>query len=123
MHYQRFLKDGSAGEADSRKTDTYIAIAEKALGHALPKGAVVHHVDEDRTNSNPSNLVICPDQSYHVLIHQRMRAYEACGHADWLKCGHCKQYDDPANMYVREARHQGQHRECHAAYKREKRNG
>jgi hypothetical protein len=51
-------------------------IAEKALGKPLPKGAVVHHIDEDKANNHPSNLVICPDQTYHRLIHARMKAYE-----------------------------------------------
>jgi hypothetical protein len=83
----------------------------------------VHHVDLDHSNDDPSNLVICPDQSYHVLIHQRTRAYEACGHASWLKCVHCKQYDAPGNMYVKPNRNTAHHRDCHAAYKREKRTG
>lgn len=107
---------------EDKKTE-HVMVAEAALGHVLPVGAVVHHIDEDKLNNEPSNLVICPDQRYHVLLHQRMRALEVCGHADWLKCAHCKQYDDPKNMYVREARHQAYHRECHAAYKREKRTG
>lgn len=31
-------------------------------------------------------------------MHQRLRAYEACGNADWVKCSICKQYDDPKNL-------------------------
>ncbi len=48
-------------------------VAERALGHALPAGAVVHHVDEDTTNNAPNNLVICQDDNYHKLLHARKR--------------------------------------------------
>jgi hypothetical protein len=55
----------------------HVLIAEKALGKPLPKGAVVHHVDRDSMNNNtksPWNLVVCPDQAYHLLLHARVRA-------------------------------------------------
>ena len=46
-------------------------VAVKALGRALPKGACVHHVDENPRNNAPSNLVICQDNAYHKLLHVR----------------------------------------------------
>lgn len=56
----------------------HIWIAERALGKKLPPGAVVHHMNEDKTdNFTPLNLIICPDQAYHMLLHKRMRDYEA----------------------------------------------
>ena len=70
----------------------HVLIAEKALGHSLPEGAIVHHVNEDTFDNRNENLVICPSKAYHALIHQRMRALEACGHADWRKCSYCFQY-------------------------------
>lgn len=76
----------------------HIAVAEKALGKRLPKGAIVHHWDEDGLNNEPSNLLVCPDEAYHKLIHRRMRAYDACGHADWQKCSYCGEYDNPIVM-------------------------
>ena len=51
----------------------HIVVAERALGKPLPKGAVVHHVDGQQWNNEPSNLVICPDQAYHMLLHRRMK--------------------------------------------------
>ena len=37
----------------------------------LPKGLIIHHVDEDPTNNSNANLVVCQDQSYHILLHFR----------------------------------------------------
>lgn len=56
----------------------HIVIAERALGKPLPEGAVVHHVDRDGTNNNTKslwNLIVCPDQGYHLLLHARARAF------------------------------------------------
>ena len=76
----------------------HVAVAQHALGKPLPVGAVVHHVDENKSNNTPANLVICPSQAYHLLLHQRMRAFAASGHYDWRKCNVCKQYDSPDRL-------------------------
>lgn len=82
-------------------------IAEKALGKFLnPKHPVHHHTD--------TQLVICENNGYHRIIHQRTRAYEACGHANWLKCKFCKQYDDPKNLRNNSAGIY--HNSCHYDY-------
>ena len=52
----------------------HIFLAEKALGRSLPKGAVVHHMNCDRSdNFTKLNLVICPSQGYHLFLHRRLR--------------------------------------------------
>ena len=76
----------------------HVIIAERILGKALPKGVQVHHVDSNGLNNAHSNLVICPDQSYHSLLHARTEAITACGNPNWRKCCHCKSWDDPANL-------------------------
>lgn len=78
----------------------HILFAEAALGKPLPPKAVVHHSDERQGQVDPRGLVICPDENYHRLIHQRSRALKASGHADWRKCNICKSYDDPSRLYV-----------------------
>lgn len=115
--------DISSGYRVFGKKAEHITIAEKALGHALPVGAVVHHVNEDRLDNRPENLVICQNQAYHVLLHRRMRALEECGHADWMKCEFCHQYDTPENLYIRPNKYAGFHRSCSAKHARDKRNG
>lgn len=108
-HGYRLLSDGKHD-----KVREHIVIAERALGRPLPPEAVVHHVDEDRANNAPSNLVICPDRAYHNLLHQRMRARDACGNPNWLRCCRCKTYDDPANLSVSGGR--AYHRACNAEH-------
>jgi len=51
----------------------HIWLAEEALGKPLPYGAVVHHVDAKPWNNRPGNLVVCPDQAYHRLLHERSK--------------------------------------------------
>jgi len=78
----------------------HILIAEKVLGKSLPDGAVVHHDNENRSDNRKENLVICENHVYHMLLHRRMRALKACGHADWRKCKYCKEYDNLENLYI-----------------------
>ena len=68
----------------------HVLVAEKALGHYLPLQAVVHHVNENKSENQNCNLVMCEDQSYHKLLHVRARAYKACGNPSARKCHICK---------------------------------
>lgn len=96
----------------------HILIAERALGKPLPAGAEVHHVDRNRSNNAPRNLVVCPDSAYHQLLHRRQRALDACGHADWMKCKYCKRYDAPEN--VKQSASGSFHQSCFRAYARQR---
>lgn len=97
----------------------YLAIARKALGKRLPYGVVVHHVDGNNQNNVNSNLVICPNRAYHNMLHARERALDTCGHADWLKCQFCKQYDAPLSII--KTKNMQFHRECLSNYNRKRR--
>ena len=86
---------------EGRKVREHVLVAEKALGRRLPPKAEVHHVDGNKLNNAPANLVVCQDRSYHFLLHARQRAYDATGSADALQCRFCQQHDAPASLRVR----------------------
>jgi hypothetical protein len=73
----------------------YVLIAEKALGHSQPLGALVHHVDEDRSNNKNSNLVILQSVSEHAQLHRRLRIKQAGGNP-WTQqiCCTCRAVKD-----------------------------
>ena len=59
---------------NGRRIYEHVYLAEKALGRRLPPKAEIHHMNEETAdNHTPFNLVICPDKSYHRLLHDRMR--------------------------------------------------
>jgi len=92
----------------------HVLVASRALGKPLPKGAAVHHVNGDGHDNRPENLVVCPDNAYHRTLHRRMEALAASGHADWRKCGLCKHYDAPENLYIDPSGKNVKHRACAA---------
>ena len=73
----------------------YVMIAEAALGHDLPPGAIVHHVDGDRRNSRNDNLCVLQDQAEHLRVHRRLRILRAGGNP-WTQqiCCSCQQVKD-----------------------------
>ena len=94
-------------------------IAERALGHKLPVGSGVHHVDGDKLNFSPTNLVIYPNAAYHKLLHIRTRALEATGDPAQRQCGYCHGYSPVAELIASgRLRVRYWHRECHNSYQK-----
>jgi hypothetical protein len=143
LHYGRWQRYGSTDKPKEREpvgwyTNTagyrigtltksnymqleHIRIAEVTFGGPLPKGAEVHHVDENPSNNDHHNLVICQDKAYHRLLHSRRRALLACGNPNWRPCVFCGNHDDPALMMkhgviVGRSQRQFCHRQCRIDY-------
>jgi len=51
----------------------HIVAAEICLGRPLNIGEIVHHHDEDKSNSHYSNLLVFPSQSDHAKFHGAVR--------------------------------------------------
>lgn len=70
----------------------HLIIATNALGRRLPKGAEVHHVDNNGLNNARTNLVICQDRAYHKLLHIRAHVRACGGDPNTQRiCGNCGQ--------------------------------
>lgn len=143
MHYRRLRIHGdalavlkrSAGEGsidgkgyllftiNGRSHRAHTLVAEAALGRKMKQNEVVHHIDENRLNNSPDNLLICT-RAYHVLIHRRMRAIKDSGNADFRKCPYCRKHDDKEKMYEAKRKNSSSfyHRECYNLNRQEQKN-
>jgi hypothetical protein len=46
-------------------------VMAEIIGRPLTHEEVVHHVDRNPRNNDPSNLVLCADQAEHLKLHMR----------------------------------------------------
>lgn len=76
----------------------HIVVAEKALGKPIPASVIIHHHNGIRSDNRNTNLVICENHAYHVLIHARLRVFRMGFDPDLFKycgsCGQCKPFGD-----------------------------
>lgn len=103
--------------ADGIEKPEHVRIVERVIGRPLPHGAVVHHADRNRAHNDNSNLVLCPSTAYHNLLHKRIRAMEATGDPNSLKCCRCGNYDSAENLHV--SKSQAYHLACNAKHVRD----
>ena len=77
------LRDARLGTGEGKtysKTygvHTHRIVAEKTLGRPLEKGEIVHHIDGNKRNNDPSNLMVMT-QSEHCRLHFRKRGDAEC---------------------------------------------
>jgi len=85
--------------------------AEIALGRPLQGFECVHHADGSIDATAP--LVICPDNAYHRLLHQRLRVKLAGGNPDTDKiCCACQQCQSKEHFWARKASGDGLYDYC-----------
>lgn len=90
----------------------HVLIAERALRRPLARKHPVHHVDENKANNENGNLVLCENNAYHRLLHQRQRALYACGDANALRCHLCGRYDHQEDIRRYGAPRRPYHQSC-----------
>ena len=50
----------------------YRVVAEKMLGRPLRPGGVVHHINRDKMDNRPENLMVFSSQSEHAKYHEML---------------------------------------------------
>lgn len=53
--------------------EDYRKIAEEKIGRKLKKEETVHHIDGNSSNNDPSNLLVCENQSEHMLLEKQIK--------------------------------------------------
>lgn len=76
-------KDGSYKKVDGRHE--HRSVAERELNRKLLNREVVHHVDEDKDNNDPRNLIVFPSQSEHFRWHLELRRHGRIISSDLLQ--------------------------------------
>lgn len=56
---------------------THRVVAEQMLGRPLKKGEVVHHIDGNKRNNKPENLMVFKTQKEHAAFHAAQKGGDA----------------------------------------------
>ena len=57
----------------------HILVAEQKLGRYLKPGETVHHIDRNKRNNNPDNIIVFASNSDHISYHSGHTIYEKDG--------------------------------------------
>lgn len=73
--------DSGAGKTYTKTygRHTHRVVAEQMLGRPLRPGEIVHHVDGDKRNNDPSNLVVFASQAEHARYHAMLKHHGVQG--------------------------------------------
>lgn len=67
--------------APNKQVRQHVIIMESMLGRPLVKGEIVHHIDGNKQNNDPENLLLLT-QSEHMKIHCRQRREKSANFKD-----------------------------------------
>ena len=91
----------------------HVYIAEQKLGRLLNPGETVHHIDGNKKNNKPENIMVFASNSDHISFHQGHTIYEKDGvwyanpaSPKYCECDYCKR------LFIRKTRIRYDHVYC-----------
>jgi len=101
QYCSRSCSDKAKIKPNTHRTRPHVHVMEKILGVRLPQGAVVHHINGNRIDNRPENLLLCKNQSEHIKIHAATRIKKAGGNPEKDKiCSRCKQVKPKTDFHI-----------------------
>ena len=102
----------------------HILVMEEVLKRKIFRPETIHHIDGDRLNNIPGNLMVFKTSPMHTGYHERLNAFKSCGHYNWYQCPYCHQWDKPSNLVYDSPFNKGKkntmiHRTCRINWLRE----
>lgn len=67
--YDRVYMPSHPNAQDNGTIGVHILVAEKLLGRYLTNGEVVHHIDFNKRNNDPNNIMVFDSQKSHATYH------------------------------------------------------
>ena len=64
-------KHGNGNQSRKRVPELTKQVAALCLGHIVPRGWQLHHLDGDPSNNHPENIAVFHDKSEHAKYHQQ----------------------------------------------------
>lgn len=88
-------------------------VVEKTIGRELKQHEVIHHINYDKTDNRRCNLLLCPNQAYHKLVHARTDAINSGVDLNIQhKCSSCKEVKTKDSFNISKTRWNGLNEYC-----------
>lgn len=71
--YKRILKWGHPRTDSKGYVREHILVMEEKIGRHMKPGEVVHHIDENKLNNHPDNLVLFKNHNEHMRHHRKIK--------------------------------------------------
>ncbi len=91
----------------------HILVVERALGHMVPVGTIVHHVNGVKSDYRNDNLVALQSEGEHAELHRKMRVRSAGGSPwDDRLCCTCRKAKCASAFYATSRGYSSECKEC-----------
>jgi hypothetical protein len=73
VNIEKYRGTGTKAYVKENGENQHRIVMERMIGRKLKKNEVVHHIDENKKNNDPKNLLLFKNQSEHASYHIKLR--------------------------------------------------